>query len=838
MKYKRIIKKVLLIGALSVLAILGGSILATILYKDELISHFIREANKQLATPINVEKIHVSAFKNFPQITLSFDKTVVKESYKHSNFPLLEAESIEFTFNPIAIYQGDYTVGKVRIKNGFVHLKVNKQGYANYDIFKKSDSLSEQGSTVKLDISDVVIKNVYFQYSNDEKENYISTLINDGEAEVQVSGRHYDIEMEADLLVNHIISGSATLFEEKDIAINTELKYDDEQKHLHLNSSDIYILNSQFVAYGDYRFLKEREIEMYVEGEDTDIQTIISLLPEKNTQNLQQYRSKGDVYFDLALKGKFTENTSPQLDVNFGLIDSKIYHPETGVEIENANSEGSFHAGNIHNISKSTLRLTNIHGTLEGKSFSGALAYEDFDDPYLKLAFNGDLDVNSMNQFYPNEWVENSSGTLSVDINLEGKINDLKKKATAHRVKTSGEIDLSNVNLELKKFNLPVKQLEGNLLFNNNDLAISDVRGYFGKSDFKLNGFFKNIVAFFLFDDEPIGIESDLVSNYIDLDELLAENKNVENQSGNLSKGNYTFFISPRLMLKFNCDVKKLHFRRFKPCNIKGALKIKQQIAFTDQLKFNSAGGEVALSGMADASNDGLIRVNTSFGLNGIDIDSAFYIFENFNQSFLKDKHLKGQLMADVEAEMVFTDKLKIYPETLTANISTSIKGGQLNNFEPMQKLAKYVDANELNHLVFSELRNDIHIENKTIYLPQMEVSSNVTTLKISGTHTFDQKIDYRVVTPLRNKEKIDRDAAYGAIEETTEGRSMLYLKIVGATSDYRVVYDKDAVKEKIISDIKKEAQELKDAFKNKGLQKKQTIELEEDDYFDWNEEG
>ena len=155
-----------------------------------------------------------------------------------------------------------------------------------------------------------------------------------------------------------------------------------------------------------------------------------------------------------------------------------------------------------------------------------------------------------------------------------------------------------------------------------------------------------------------------------------------------------------------------------------------------------------------------------------------------------------------------------------------------------MQRLDKYLDEDGLSKLEFSELKNDIFVENKTIYLPEMMVGSNVTDIRISGTHTFDQKIDYRIVAPLRSKRKIDKDEAFGAIEESGSGKSRLYLKIIGSTSDYRVVYDKESVKKKIVSDLKKEVNELKKAFKNKGLKKEQTVELEEDDYFDWDDDG
>ncbi|MBK7650593.1 MAG: hypothetical protein IPJ20_07400 [Flammeovirgaceae bacterium] len=114
-----------------------------------------------------------------------------------------------------------------------------------------------------------------------------------------------------------------------------------------------------------------------------------------------------------------------------------------------------------------------------------------------------------------------------------------------------------------------------------------------------------------------------------------------------------------------------------------------------------------------------------------------------------------------------------------------------------------------------------------------MEVKTNVTTIQVSGTHQFDQHIDYRVIAPLRNKNKIDPDEAFGAVEEDGTGKAKIFLKITGTTDKYEVSYDKAAVKKKIVSDLKKEVQELKDAFKLKGQKKKKELELT-DEEFDW----
>ncbi|MFN7233402.1 MAG: hypothetical protein ACK51D_05760, partial [Cyclobacteriaceae bacterium] len=57
--------------------------------------------------------------------------------------------------------------------------------------------------------------------------------------------------------------------------------------------------------------------------------------------------------------------------------------------------------------------------------------------------------------------------------------------------------------------------------------------------------------------------------------------------------------------------------------------------------------------------------------------------------------------------------------------------------------------------------------------------------------------------------------------------------RITGTTDNYKVVYDKEAVKKKISADLKKEVQELKDAFKLKGQKKKKELELTTEE-FEW----
>lgn len=828
MTVKKLIKKILLYLIIAAFTILAGSIIATFLYRDQLIDHFIRQANKSINTPIHVDKVSVSSLDNFPKISLSFENIYIEESFAGSSYPLLQARKLNFTFNPIAIFNGSYIIEEVLIKDGKCHLKVDKSGKFNYDIFKVVDTT--QQNAVKFSLTKVSLKDFIFTYTNDLKNVHLevsSALTVANLAAVETS---YIIESKGEVELKHLLANNQTWARDKKLDVNAKLKYDDQEKYLIIDPSVVGVKESKFSVHGNYAFKDlQQHIDLNVTGEKTDIQTLIAILPKDKTAQFQQYKSRGRVYFDLKLLGEISAKSSPSMNVNFGLENTELYHPDSKVTITHADMAGNFKAPDVANLSTATLHLKGISGQLENNRFTGSLYLENFKAPYIKCDFEGRVDINSLFKFYKDEAITSGTGSINANLNFEGNISDLENKSDSRKVKTSGDVNLNDLSLKLSQFPLALKNLQGNLLFNNNDLALSNVSGKLGNSDFLLNGFFKNIIAYLLFENQPVGIESRLKSEFIDLDQLLAANSS-DRDNGK----QYAFAISPRLVLNFDCDIHRLKFRRFKPTSIQGDLKVKNQVAQSDHISLEAMGGPISLTASIDARRKKLVKVNTNFNLQNINIDSLFYVFENFNQDFLVDRHLNGKIFADVDAEMIFNDKLHLFSETLTSNITTSIKNGELNNFEPMQQLAKYLDEKKLDHLRFSELKNNIHIENKTIYLPEMEVSSNVTDIRISGTHTFNQNIDYKIVAPLRSRQKIDKDEAFGAIEKDNAGRSMLYLKILGTTSDYRIMYDKTSVKKKVISDLKKEVDELKDAFKNKGVEESPTVELEEGEYFDW----
>ena len=818
------VKKILLYAALAFLVIATSAIASLFLFKDRIIQQFVREANKSLGTPITIGKIDASVFQDFPKISIVFTDVYVEDSHP-GQYPLLTAKRISFSLNPMDVWQGRYIIQGLQVSESETNLRVNKDSKTNYIIVKSG---AEGGGSVSFDLHNVKLSQSKVSYVDLSVAQHHEFFSQDLTATIIAREDLYQINTNGDVTIEQIGIGRSLFLQDKTFNITSALEYDDAGKNLVIQSSTLALRDNRFEVSGTYAFRDKNLIDLSIVGKETDLQSLLALLPESAVKPYKKYESKGEVYFDARLSGEIGRRSSPFFSIAFGFRNVTLVHPDFKSTLEQVNLEGSFKTPSLSQLSRAVLSLNKITATLNGTPFTGNFDLKNLDDPYVTLDFDGEPKAADLLNFYPVDNVIDVSGSVKAHVSLSGRIALLKSTATAQQVKTEGRVELHDLNFTMGKKALTFSNLNGTLQFNNNDLAMSDLRGSFEQSDFLINGFFKNIVTYAIFDNQPIGIEADLTSRFLDMDRLF------EIGFSESATGPYQFSISPAINLNFNCHIDSLNFKKFHATHVKGDLLVKNQVAVSRSINLNAMGGKIDMSVIVDAKNPKAIDLITSATLDGIFVDSLFFVFGNFKQDFIEYKHLKGQAMATITLEATLNQALRLFPETLVADVSAAIKNGELNNFEPLKGLNKYLDDQGLNKLRFADLKNAIHIENKTVFIPLMEIRSNVTSLQLSGTHTFDQHIDYRIIAPLRNKKKIDPDESFGAIEDDLQGRSKVYLKITGTTDNYKVAYDQVAVRKKITSDIKKEVMELKEAFRLKGKKKKRELELKKDDYFDW----
>jgi hypothetical protein len=832
------LKKYILYGIAACIVLLTVATITVYFYQNEIIKLFVNELNKKLTTKVEVAKIELSLFDKFPHVAVSFNQLKIDGAISEFKQPLATADRLYLTFDFWNIFAGTYKVNEVFLENAQVQIYLDEKGEENYQIFKSTQA-NTSTQQINFALEKIQLEQVHVLYTDKKNDQVYDIFASKASASLQGKNENLLIALQGQLNSKFIRVGKYKYFADKEVKLESELIYNLEEKHLQIKPSLLEVKRSEFMVEGTFENHSTGLIDLQIKGKDTDVQTVVSLLPAQYSDELGVYKSKGKVYFDSQVKGATFKGAIPEIVVQFGCDNASFYQQNIDRRIENAYLKGSFTNGKKHNRSTSVLTLTHIKGILEGKAFGGNFSMSDFDNPYLAFDVKGDLDAASLFAFYPLKPLSGANGNLVADVKFEGKLTDLRSKAVNQFVRTSGSLNVKDLSFKLKNSVIDFNRINGDFAFNKSDLLVNNLTGRAGNSDFKVNGLFRNIMAYLFFKDQALAIEAEFAAHLLDLDELLTSggnhSKGTIQKTANGKTGNYQFAISPHLTMDLNCRVDYLKFRKFNANTIQGNLHVYKQVAKSPNIRFHSADGQISASGTVNTSQPERIAVDCMAEFNGLSIDSVFYMFENFDQDFISDKHLRGKVTAQLQTSMIFNSQLDIDASSLVADAQTIISNGGLVDFEPMQKLSRFINQYELANIQFSQMQNNIHIANRTVYIPEMEIRSNVSNISIKGTHTFDQVMDYKLKVPTYNFTK--KRAIAVADEEKT---SNLFLSIKGTADDYKIAYDKEAVKEKIREDFQEEKKEIKSLFKGKHVpseqiepvKKKSTEQKEE--YFDW----
>lgn len=808
------IKKIFLWSLLVLLLIVGGLVAFIYYNQDYLKSQLVSEINKTLKVPVDVGNITISPLSGFPDATVHFFNVKIQDP-KNSELLFAKAEDIAFSFNIWHLLKGDLVLEEITLRDAEVNIIRYSEDSWSYEIYNELEE--SENNNFSLDIKKLKLNNVQANYSSLVDKTSWSGKVEKAQASLIVKGPITWITVDGKVNSDSLQIEEYLTLVDQEINLSTEIIVDD---HWRINTKKLNIGDSKFILTATKN---DKNIIVDFNATEANVSTLLSLAPDQVKERLKNYKSNGEI----SLKTSWsyileTGLTSMDGELKFKNAEIMQAHPE--INISTLYLNGAIKVPDLEDLTSASFSLKDIKGKINNKDFKAGLQLRNLKDPNIDLSYQGEMPLALLSDL-GNLSLEEPSGTLHLNIIVKGAVASMKKTETLKDIHASGDVEFSNVHIKLPNRNFSLDAFKGSLLFNNEQLAINDLDLQLGESRFNVNGQLKNywnIKA-----NKPWSATAEVYSTNINLDQLLS----IENEKS--TKNNYEYNIPDNIRLELKASVEALTVRQFKARAITGNITVADNKLTANKLSFESMGGSVKLKGEWKDLNKNGSQINASFLLSGIHANELFHGFENFNQDFITDKNLSGKIYAEAETSLQLDSNLGFKSESLTATLTTRIVNGQLMDFAPLYKLEKYLNNADLSKVDFAELENQIYIQNETVHLPMMAVGTNITKFKIGGTHTFDQHINYDVVAPLVRKKKVDKDTKFGEVEDDKHGETLLFLSIVGTTDEFTVSLDKQAIKQEIASDVKREIKDLQDAFKKDNKTSKE-VELEEDAYFDW----
>lgn len=840
-------KKIAVAVLFFAILVVSTFLVITFAYEKEVKDYMIGQLNENLKTKVIVDSknIQLSLFKDFPFASLVFKNITMLEAPISISGPdkkgnrkflkqdtLFSVEDISLQFSIWDILGKNYVVKEITADNGRIRLREGKGGSVNWDVWKGSDDNASSSGGSAFNLERFELKRISFSYFDLKDKDDIVCHIHKGIISGDFSSKEYDLRISGDIRAGHFNIDSVSYLDDKPVKLDLNLRVDNEKDLYEFNDALVTLSDLKIQVEGKYISGKESDlIDISLKGKDMDVQSVLSLLPEKYSKDIRDFQSEGEFYGNAYIKGKIDDVNSPEVKIDFGIKKADITQLSSGISLKNVQVTGNYFASSVS--SSYFLDLQSFSAILANGKIAGSIRVDNFSSPRVSASVNADLLLEDVRQLlkvdtvwnYP---VETLAGSLRLNMKYQGMlgISGNYRKSDFENMSMSGDVTLLNAGMKIKNSALAFDSINGSFLLNNNSITVNSFSGNTPRSDFYLKGDLKNILAYSLFDDADVEIDAIFQSNNFDLNEFL-----LDQEESTRRDTVYNVHFSPRINFRLNSDIGHLSFRKFEATDIRGTFQLRDQKLIGDPISFSTMDGSVSGSGMVDGSIDSLLLVTCDASLKRLNINKLFSQFENFGQTTMTHENLKGIGTAQVQFASVWTSDLTADLNRIYVRSDLIVEKGELIRFEPMKALSKYIEVSELEVIKFSTLSNQIEIKDQKIFIPKMDINSSALDISLSGNHTFNNEIDYHIKVLMSDilfqkaKRAKKENTEFGVVEDDKSGRTSLFISMTGTVDEPIIKYDRKGAKQNLKENLADEKHTLKQILRDEfGWFKKDSV--------------
>ncbi len=819
------VKKIIKIFLLSVIALILLGVGFTYIYGEKIEQLMLEKIREKSTTEIKVKEVRFSFFDNFPYASVKLTDVLIMGKESNIKDTLLYAKESHLQFNIFNLLSEKQEINKVVLLKSKLNIKYDIDGNPNFKIFKEAKDKEKKVKINQIYFFESKISYIH-QKKNTEIKGITHKVLLEFQKEIQSN-----FLVKGDLYMQKLVVDETDYIYKKECKIDASLSFSDSV--CYIKKSTLFIEDIELALAGE---VKRKNVNLDISATNQSLKSILTHMPEKFKSICNKFTTDGNLSCIGKVKGEISKTNNPHFNMDFSITNGLFNLKENPFELSEISMQANIDNGNTNNFETSIIKVNNCIAKTKNGSFSGSFQVRNLNNYYLSTDINSNLDLAEVNQLFENTLFFNMKGELVGNTKYNGLLSFSKKmKQNFLDATHQSTISLKKVEFQYKKSALVFgfKNLQGEIkgdkiLVEKSDITISD-------SDFKFDGSITNFIPYLLRESNTIEMKGNMQSVYVKFDELMT----IKEING--GEGISVSTLPNWIEVDLNTEIEQLSYQYFVAENIDAGIDYRNFTLKAKEVKMNTLNGQITGEVKFFERPNNYLKLFTSAHLEKINIRDLFAGFQNFGQEFIQDKHIKGVGTADIQLQSSWNPGFEFDPNKLQLNSHLIIEKGELVDFSPLLKLSSYVSVEELKNVKFSTLENTIKIRNNNINIPAMEIQSSALSVFISGSHNFDNEIDYQIRLLLseliskkaRNKNK-NLDNELGVLGDDGLGKTTLYLRMDGTADNPNIYFDKIKIKEKIKTELKKETEQIKTIIKEDVLnQKRDSSKIEEEKEMD-----
>jgi hypothetical protein len=766
-----------------------------LVFKDDIKSYALEEANKYLNKRVHIGFIDVGIWKSFPDLTLSFDDVLVYSKFDsiQTSDTAIFAKKIDLRLNPLDFFGSKLDVHRIDIEQAKLNLKILKNGSVNYDFLKPSEDNTV--TPFEFNLKKINLKTTDFTYQNESTEQFYSAFFNTLEFQGSFNEKQFILNAQTQFDIKSIQSKSVRLIENRQAKCDISIQMDQINDVFEIISADLSINELPFLVKGK---VSSKTLDFYIGAKNLDLADVAKNFTLEELNVVDEINGQGKVNFELFIKGSNEKTASPAINATFDVRNGSL--ADQGFSLSQINLEGKYSNGVIDG--KEQLSLSTLEFYTLNEKFTGNLLVADFDKPRLTGKADGLLDLKAIHRLFGPFSLQELSGSIALKGDFDLRLNNPKinqKDITIYDLRAT--LYLQNISAQFIDDQRKLNISNGAITIRNQYAGITDLALSLDNSSLVLDGQFNNLADYFK-GTGNLSVDANVTSEALNLDDLSTTNvEEVKTKSWILPND-----IDGKIILSLN----KVQYSGHQYTDIKGRMDFgRRQLSFP-LIEGISATSKINGNLKITEEQPMYLVVETSLSSDAVNFKPLFEEWNNFDQTVITSENIRGRAAIQLNLKGPFDIyEEKILKEEFDVSARLKITDGALINVLPFKEITKSLKASggklviarskidefekRLLNLQFDSFENEFTVKNGIITIPKMTINSNALDVNLSGTHSFDNDIDYSFDFRFREIKGSESSEFGDVLDDGTGFR--IFLRMFGTIDEPKFSWDKEAKK-------------------------------------------
>lgn len=762
-------KKITCIAIRSIIIALGLIVLmmvAVSVYvsssKEKLLGFLNTKLNETILGELRIDKADITVWRTFPNIGIVLSNVSIRDSSYHK--PFLKAEDISAKINLWSIVGKKLKISSVKIENAIIYTFTDAKGYSNTYVLKPQNKEKRQSkkpvvfSNLELEnvvvISEDVIKNKRYEFK-----------IYDAEAEMALRDSKYYIKLDEDILVRGLgfnLSKGYWL-ENQRVQARWKFEFDTSGNILSFNNTKVKIQGQPFTINGAFFLNAPAHFTINASTKNISYNTALAMLKPITSEKLKKINFTEPLDATVLIDGSMAYKSIPLVKVSFNVKDNSINTPV--MNFSKCNFSGVF-----INQADVNLPRTDENSQLTINAFTSSwgdiklkaqnILITNLKQPVIRFEFSTQCTLPQLDEQLASSALKFLEGNAKLYLAYNGPL--IADPSLLDQL--NARIEIENGKVIYVPRNITFSECNGAVSIIGNNLIMKDFQCNLNTNNFIVNITGENLNRFSNNEPGKATINCNVYTpslNLADFKTLFAQkNKTVRKKNKSLiNTANSIDNAIENGNLYINVKATQVLLHHFNASNVTANIFFKDDDWQIKQASLQHADGNFNLTANMHQVNDAMQQATAQISLQHMNVKKLFYGFDNFGQTGITYKNLKG--IIDVKASIVagINNAGKIVPSAMNGKINFLLKNAALVNLESLKNIQQYIFKNRnLDNIEFAKLENTFEIKKGDIYIPRMPIQSSAITMYVEGIYSFEDRTDISIQVPLSSLTKRPED--------------------------------------------------------------------------------